>query len=108
MSDLLQITDQNFETEVLKSDKPVLIDFWAQWCGPCRMIAPIVEELASEYNGKLKVAKLDVDAYGSIAQQYKILSIPTVMIFKDGKVASQIVGAVPKKDLVKHVEKVLA
>jgi len=108
MSDLLQITDQNFETEVLKSDKPVLIDFWAQWCGPCHMIAPIVEELASEYNGKLKVAKLDVDAYGSIAQQYKILSIPTVMIFKDGKVASQIVGAVPKKDLVKHVEKVLA
>ena len=108
MSDLLQITDQNFETEVLKSDKPVLIDFWAQWCGPCHMIAPIVEELASEYNGKLKVAKLDVDAYGSIAQQYKILSIPTVMIFKDGQVASQIVGAVPKKDLVKHVEKVLA
>ena len=108
MSDLLQITDQNFETEVLKSDVPVLIDFWAEWCGPCHMIAPIVKELASEYNGKLKVAKLDVDAYGSIAQQYKILSIPTVMIFKNGKVASQIIGAVPKKDLVKHVEKALA
>jgi thioredoxin 1 len=108
MADLLQITDSNFEEEVLKSDIPVLIDFWAEWCGPCYMISPIVEELAEIYNGKLKAAKLDVDAYGSIAQRYKILAIPTVMIFKNGQVAAQIVGAVPKKELVKQVEKALA
>ena len=108
MGNLLQITDQNFESEVLKSDTPVLVDFWAEWCGPCKMIAPIVAELADEYNGKLKVAKLDVDAYGSIAQRYRILSIPTVIIFKDGQIAAQVVGAVPKKELVSQVEKAIA
>lgn len=108
MADLIKLTDQNFDGEVIKSDTPVLVDFWAEWCGPCRMIAPIVEELAREYNGKLKVCKLDVDAYGSIAQQFRILSIPTVLIFKNGKINSQIVGAVPKKELQKHVEKALA
>lgn len=108
MGNLLQLTDQNFNDEVIKSDTPVLVDFWAEWCGPCRMIAPIVEELAGEYNGKLKVAKLDVDAYGAIAQQFRILSIPTVIIFKGGKVESQIVGAVPKKEFQKHIEKALA
>ena len=85
MAELTKLTDQNFEDEVVKSDVPVLVDFWAEWCNPCRMIAPIVEELATEYDGKLKVCKLDVDAHGSIAQQFKILSIPTVIIFKDGK-----------------------
>jgi thioredoxin 1 len=108
MGNLLQITDQNFESEVLKSETPVLVDFWAEWCGPCKMIAPIVAELADEYNGKLKVAKLDVDAYGSIAQRYRILSIPTVIIFKDGQIAAQVVGAVPKKELVSQVEKAIA
>ncbi len=108
MSDLLQITDQNFDSEVLKSDVPVLVDFWAEWCGPCKMIAPVVEELAGEYNGKLKVGKLDVDAHGSIAQQYRILSIPTVIIFKNGQVESQIVGAVPKKEFQKHIDKALS
>jgi thioredoxin 1 len=108
VTDLLQITNDNFEDEVLKSNIPVLIDFWAEWCGPCYMIAPIVEEMAKTYDGKLKVAKLDVDAYGAIAQRYRILSIPTVMIFKNGQVAAQIVGAVPKKEIVKQVEKVLA
>ena len=108
MSDLLQVTEQNFETEVLKSDVPVLIDFWAEWCAPCRMIAPFVKELAEDYSGKLKVGKLDVDAHGTIAQKYRILSIPTVMIFKNGDVVSQIVGAVPKKELVKHVEKAIS
>lgn len=108
MADLLEITEQNFESDVLKSDIPVLVDFWAEWCGPCRMIAPIVKELASEYDGKLKVAKLDVDSLGSIAQRYKILSIPTVIIFKNGEVAAQIIGAVPKKELVSQVEKALA
>jgi thioredoxin 1 len=108
MGNLLQLTDQNFDDEVIKSETPVMVDFWAEWCGPCRMIAPIVEELAGEYNGKLKVAKLDVDAYGSIAQQFRILSIPTVIIFKEGKVESQIIGAVPKKEFEKHIEKALA
>ncbi|MCD6162660.1 MAG: thioredoxin [candidate division Zixibacteria bacterium] len=108
MTELLQITEQNFETEVLKSDIPVLVDFWAEWCAPCRMIGPIVKELASEYDGKLRVAKLDVDSLGSIAQRYRILSIPTVIIFKNGEVASQIIGAVPKKDLVSQVEKAIA
>lgn len=108
MAKPLELTEENFETEVLKSDKPVLIDFWAEWCAPCKMIAPIVEELASAYNGKLKVAKLDVDAHGLIAQRYRILSIPTVLLFKGGEVADQIIGAVPKKHLVARVEKVLA
>ena len=108
MADLVKLTNENFEEEVIKSEIPVLVDFWAEWCGPCRMIGPIVEEFANEYNGKLKVCKLDVDAHGSIAQQFRILSIPTVMIFKDGKVASQVVGAVPKKELQKHVDKALA
>jgi thioredoxin 1 len=108
MSELLKLTDQNFEQEVIKSEVPVLVDFWAEWCGPCKMIAPTVEELADEYNGKLKVCKLDVDSYGSIAQQFRILSIPTVIIFKEGKIASQIIGAVPKKEFQKHIEKALA
>lgn len=104
---LLTITDQNFETEVLKSNLPVMVDFWAEWCGPCKMIAPIVKEIADEYSGRLKVGKLDVDAYGSIAQRYRILSIPTVMFFKNGEVVSTMVGAAPKKELVKHIDKVL-
>jgi len=108
VGEMIKLTDQNFESEVIKSEMPVLVDFWAEWCGPCRMIAPIVEEFAKEYNGKLKVCKLDVDAHGSIAQQFRILSIPTVVIFKDGKVASQIVGAVPKKEFQKHIDKVMA
>jgi len=108
MAELTKLTDQNFEGEVVKSEVPVLVDFWAEWCGPCRMIAPIVEKLANKYDGKLKVCKLDVDAHGSIAQQFKILSIPTVIIFKDGKVASQIVGAVPEKEFEKHIDKALA
>jgi len=108
VGEMIKLTDQNFETEVVKSNVPVLVDFWAEWCGPCRMIAPIVEEFAKEYNGKLKVCKLDVDAHGSIAQQFRILSIPTVIIFKDGKVASQIIGAVPKKEFQKHIDKALA
>jgi thioredoxin 1 len=108
VGEMIKLTAQNFDSEVVKSEVPVLVDFWAEWCGPCRMIAPIVEEFAKEYNGKLKVCKLDVDAHGSIAQQFRILSIPTVIIFKDGKVASQIVGAVPKKEFQKHIDKVLA
>ncbi|RCK73984.1 MAG: Thioredoxin [Ignavibacteriae bacterium] len=99
----LSITDETFDNEVLKSDKPVLIDFWAVWCGPCKMIAPIVDEIAMEYNDKLKVCKLDVDANPKTAMRYGIRSIPTLLIFKDGQVVEQIVGAVPKNRLVERI-----
>ena len=104
MADLLHITDDNFEKEVLESSEPVLIDFWAVWCGPCRMIAPIVEEMAGEYVGKAKIGKLDVDSNPMVASKYGIRSIPTVLIFKDGKVVEQIVGAVAKQKLVSALE----
>ncbi len=101
----VELTESNFSQEVLKSEKPVLIDFWAEWCGPCKMIAPVVEELAKEYDGKLKVGKLDVDHNQSVATQYGIRSIPTLLVFKGGKVVDQIVGAVPKKILTEKVLK---
>jgi len=96
----LEFTDSNFAAEVEKSDIPVLIDFWAVWCGPCRMIAPIVEELAGEYDGKAKIGKVDVDNNPGIAGKFGIRSIPTLLIFKGGKVVDQIVGAVPKGSIV--------
>ncbi len=98
--DLLHVTDASFQQDVLSSDKPVLIDFWAEWCGPCRMIAPIVEELATEYAGRAVIAKCDVDANQDIAITYGIRSIPTLLIFKGGQVVEQIIGAVPKKQIV--------
>jgi len=99
----VEITDANFEDEVMKSDKPVLIDFWAIWCGPCKMVAPIVEEIAKEYNGKLKVGKMDVDSNPDIALRFGIRSIPTLMVFKGGKPVDQIIGAVPKKNLLDKI-----
>lgn len=96
----IAVDDTSFQQEVLKSDTPVLVDFWAIWCGPCKMVAPIVEELARDYNGKLKVAKMDVDANPRTAMQFGIRSIPTIMIFKSGQVVEQIIGAVPKRYLL--------
>ncbi len=104
---LVTITDDNFEEEVLKSDKPVLIDFWATWCGPCRMIAPIVEEMATEYDGKAKIGKLDVDSNQQTSIKYGVRSIPTLLIFKNGEVKETIIGAVPKANLVAKLESVL-
>jgi thioredoxin len=103
----LTISDDNFETEVLKSDKPVLIDFWATWCGPCRTIAPIVEELAVEYNGKIKFGKLDVDNNQDTAIKYGVRSIPTILVFKDGVVKQTIIGAVPKGQIVQKLNTVI-
>lgn len=101
----IEVTDANFESEVLKSDKPVLVDFWAEWCGPCRMIAPIVEEIAKEYNGTLKVGKMDVDANPQVSMQFGIRSIPTLLIFKGGRVVDQVIGAVPKRVLTEKLSK---
>ncbi len=100
MGNYLEITDSNFEEQVLKSEKPVLIDFWAEWCAPCRMIAPIVEELADDYKDSLVVGKVNVDLNPQISMNYGIRSIPTLLIFKGGKAVDQIIGAVPKKTLV--------
>lgn len=108
MADVIEVNESNFEAEVAKSEIPVLIDFWATWCGPCRMIAPFVEEASSAYNGKLKVAKVDVDNNQKIAMQYSIMSIPALMFFKNGEVIDQIIGAVPKKTLFDRIDKVLA
>ncbi len=99
----LTITDQNFETEVLKSDKPVLIDFWAVWCGPCRAIAPIVEQLAGEYDGKVVIGKLDVDENPDTAVKYGVRSIPTLLLFKNGQVVDTIIGAVQKNVIVQKI-----
>jgi thioredoxin 1 len=100
----LEFTAANFETEVLKSDLPVLVDFWAEWCGPCRMIGPIVEDLGKELDGQLKVGKVNVDFEPSIAQKYGIRNIPTLLVFKNGEVADKIVGAVPKPMLMNKVQ----
>jgi thioredoxin 1 len=101
------VTDQTFESEVLKAPTPVLVDFWATWCGPCKMIAPIVEEIAGEYVGKLKVLKLDVDENGGIAAKYNIMSIPTLGIFQGGNLIERIVGYMPKEQLKKRIDSAL-
>jgi thioredoxin 1 len=99
----IEITDDTFKKEVLESDTPVLIDFWAVWCGPCKMVAPVVEEIAKEYDGKLKVGKIDVDNNPQVTMQFGIRSIPTLMVFKQGKVVEQVIGALPKRNLLDKV-----
>ena len=101
----VEITDSNFDTEVLKSEVPVLIDFWAAWCGPCRALAPAVEAIADQYKGRVKVGKMDVDANGSTSSRYNIRGIPTLLIFKDGQVREQIVGLVDKGKISAAIDK---
>ncbi|MEE9286331.1 MAG: thioredoxin [Dehalococcoidia bacterium] len=108
MAKLIEVTDSNFDDTVVNASTPVVVDFWAVWCGPCRMIAPIVEELAGEYDGKVQFAKLNVDENPGVSMKYGIRSIPTLLVFKDGQPVDQIIGAVPKREVQKRVEAVLA
>jgi thioredoxin 1 len=100
----MHFTDENFKKEVLESQTPVLVDFWATWCGPCRMVAPVVEEMAKEFAGKVKVGKVDVDSNSQTATHFGIMSIPTIMLFKNGKVMEQVVGALSKSQLKAMIE----
>ena len=108
MSDLLEVTDENFDAEIVNSDVPALVDFWAAWCGPCKMVGPIVEELADEYKGKIKVAKMDVDKNRATPGKFGIRNIPTLIFFKGGEVNHTIVGAQPKNHIEEELKKLLA
>ena len=101
------VTEKDFQQEVLESDVPVMVDFWAEWCFPCKAIAPLVDELAKEYQGKIKVVKIDVDSNSRIASDYMIMSMRSLLIFKDGKVVDTIRGAVPKETTQKHIDKAI-
>ncbi|MFQ5498673.1 MAG: thioredoxin [Candidatus Zixiibacteriota bacterium] len=108
MSKPIEITDDSFESEVLQADTPVVVDFWATWCGPCKMIAPILEEIAGEYSERVKITKLDVDSNNKTAGKYNIMSIPSLLFFKNGEVVDQVTGAMPKAQLTARLDKVLA
>ena len=106
MGQEVTVTSDNFESEVLQSETPVVVDFWAEWCGPCKMIAPALEELSEDYDGKIKVAKVNVDDAGDLAMKFNVVSIPTLLLFKEGSVVSQQVGAIPKakiEDMFKDI-----
>jgi thioredoxin 1 len=105
---ILTLTEKNFETEVLKSSQPVLVDFWATWCGPCKMIAPLLDELAEAYQGRAKIGKVDVDQESNLAARYGIQAIPTLLLFKDGQVVGQMVGAKGKRDIQALLDRALS
>ncbi|NIJ14378.1 thioredoxin 1 [Saccharomonospora amisosensis] len=107
MTDTVKVTDSSFADDVLGSDKPVLVDFWATWCGPCKMVAPVLEEIATEHGDKLRVAKLDVDENPNTARDYQVMSIPTLILFKGGRPVKQIIGAKPKAALLSDLSDVL-
>ncbi len=107
MGDILQVTDENFEQEILKSNIPAMVDFWAEWCGPCKMVGPVVEELAKEYEGKIKIGKMNVDENRQTPAKFGIRAIPTLILFKDGQVAQTIVGAQPKSAIEEELKKLL-
>jgi thioredoxin 1 len=107
MGDEVTVTRSNFDAEVMKSTVPVVADFWAEWCGPCKMIAPVLKDLAKDYVGKIKIAKIDVDAEGELAQQFNIVSIPTILVFSKGQVVKQQIGAVPRPALEKMIKEVI-
>ncbi len=106
-ANVIEVTDDNFETDVLKSSQPVLVDFWAAWCAPCRAIAPHVEALADQYAGQVRVGKCDIDANPNVPSQFEVRSIPTILMFKDGQVVGQLVGAVPRPKLEDLIKKAL-
>ena len=101
-------TESNFNDQVLQSPQPVLVDFWAEWCGPCKMIAPVLDELATEYGGKVKIAKVNIDEHQNLAAQYRVTAIPTLLVFKGGQVVEQMVGAKSKRDLKSSLDKAAA
>lgn len=107
MADMLHISDANFEKEIVQAGTPAMVDFWAEWCGPCKMVGPTVEALAKEYAGKIKIAKMDVDQNRETPAKFGIRSIPTLILFKDGKVAQTLVGALPKGDIEEALKKLL-
>ena len=107
MAEIVDVSDQNFEAEIMKSDKPVIVDFWAEWCAPCRQIAPILEDLAKEYGDRVKVVRMDIDANPNTPGNYGIRAIPTILSFKDGQVVEQLQGARPKADFIAAIEKIL-
>jgi len=107
MADLMEVTDENFDKEIIDSSLPAMVDFWAEWCGPCKMVGPVVKELAGEYQGRIRIAKMDVDKSRNIPAKFGIRSIPTLILFKEGKVAQTIVGAHPKSYIDEELKKLL-